>query len=88
LSLGKGRIKLCDFGYASKFTTQKNIDANEIIGTLEYLSPEYVQGLDTGPLRDIWAIGILCFELWTGKNPFQELKENEKWMKLVKVIDW
>lgn len=32
--LGKGRIKLCDFGYASKFIAQKHVDSNEIIGTL------------------------------------------------------
>ena len=66
----QGRIKLCDFGYAINFKEIKKIDPNQIIGTLDYLSPEYANGYDTGPLRDIWAIGILCFELWTGKNPF------------------
>jgi len=35
----KGRIKLCDFGYTTKHTVNKNIDSNDIIGTLEYLSP-------------------------------------------------
>lgn len=57
----KGRIKLCDFGYASKLVAEKQVNPDSIIGTLEYLSPEYVQGIDSGPLRDVWAIGIICF---------------------------
>lgn len=56
-----------------------------IVGTLEYLSPEYVQGRNSGWKRDVWAIGILAFEMLVGKSPFEGLKENEKWAKLVKV---
>ena len=41
---------------------------------MEYLPPEYAQGTDSGPLRDVWAIGILIFEMAVGKNPFEELK--------------
>jgi serine/threonine protein kinase len=55
------------------------------VGTLEYLPPEYAQGVDSGPARDIWAVGILAFEMAIGKHPFEGLKENEKWAKLVNV---
>jgi serine/threonine protein kinase len=44
------------------------------VGTLEYLPPEYVNGLDSGVKRDIWAIGILAFEMLVGKTPFENLK--------------
>ena len=56
-----------------------------MVGTLEYLPPEYAQGTDSGPARDIWAVGVLAFEMLVGKHPFDGLKENEKWAKLVKV---
>lgn len=52
---------------------------------MEYLPPEYAQGRDSGPLRDIWAVGILAFEMLTGRTPFEGMKENEKWTKLLKV---
>lgn len=44
------------------------------MGTLEYLPPEYVQGVDSGHARDIWAVGILAFEMLIGKHPFDGLK--------------
>jgi serine/threonine-protein kinase len=44
------------------------------VGTMEYLSPEYAQGFDSGSKRDIWAIGILVFEMLVGKNPFESLR--------------
>jgi serine/threonine protein kinase len=56
-----------------------------VVGTLEYLPPEYAQGVDSGPKRDIWAVGILAFEMLVGRTPFEGLKENEKWAKLIKV---
>lgn len=43
---------------------------------MEYLAPEYAQGNDSGAKRDIWALGILAFEMLVGRNPFQEMKEN------------
>jgi serine/threonine protein kinase len=68
----KGTVKLCDFGYAHQHphTNQQQ----QIIGTLEYLPPEYARGIDSGPKRDIWAIGILAFEMLVGKTPFEGLK--------------
>lgn len=56
-----------------------------MVGTMEYLAPEYAQGTDSAMLRDIWAVGIIAFEMLVGRNPFEEMKESEKWARIVKV---
>ena len=50
------------------------MDKEQIVGTMEYLSPEYANGKDSGYKRDIWAVGIIAFEMLVGKNPFSGLK--------------
>ena len=45
------------------------------MGTMEYLAPEYAKGVDSNFSRDIWAIGIIAFEMLVGKNPFDDLNE-------------
>lgn len=72
-SLMKGTIKLVDFGLAHRV---KEKEMKEVDGTMEYLPPEYAQGNDSGTHRDIWAIGILAFEMSVGKHPFDGLKES------------
>jgi serine/threonine protein kinase len=82
----QGTVKLCDFGYAHRHDPAKTlVPSEQVVGTMEYLPPEYAQGRDSGPLRDIWAVGILAFEMLAGRTPFEGLKENEKWTKLLKV---
>lgn len=68
----KGTVKLCDFGYAHLHQNGESHKNNEgeVVGTLEYLPPEYAQGVDSGPRRDVWAVGILAFEMLVGRTPF------------------
>lgn len=66
-TLMQGTVKLCDFGYAHKHPAT---GCEQVVGTLEYLSPEYAKGIDSGPKRDIWAVGILAFEMLVGQTPF------------------
>ena len=63
-----GRCKLADFGWAN-YGLKDNARMT-FCGTLEYLAPEMVskKGHDTSV--DIWALGVLCFELLTGTMPF------------------
>lgn len=79
---------MCDFGLAHQHQKCSQDKDKPVDGTMEYLPPEYAQGIDSGTHRDIWAIGILVYEMSVGKHPFESLKENEKWSKLVKVFDY
>jgi len=63
----QGVIKLGDFGCS---TYIKNKMRETFCGTLDYLSPEMVDNKLYDYSVDIWAIGVLTFELLCGKPPF------------------
>ncbi len=65
-----GEVKLLDFGIAQSGYTPRLTQAGNVIGTLEYLSPEQLLGEDATPQSDIWALGVLLFEMTTGQLPF------------------
>lgn len=58
--------KLCDFGFATICGDRKTL-----CGTYEYMAPEMIQNLTYGKEVDIWALGILLFEMIEGVSPFQ-----------------
>ena len=60
------KAKLCDFGFAAILGERKTL-----CGTYEYMSPEMIQGKHYDSKVDVWALGILLFELIAGKAPFQ-----------------
>ncbi|MCL7040150.1 hypothetical protein MKW94_030413, partial [Papaver nudicaule] len=59
---------LTDFGLAKQF--EENTRSNSMCGTLEYMSPEIVLGKGHDKAADWWSVGILVFEMLTGKPPF------------------
>jgi serine/threonine-protein kinase len=63
-----GRIKLSDFGLARPISA--NTETESVIGTAAYLSPELVTRGLTDARSDVYAAGILLYELLTGKQPF------------------
>jgi serine/threonine-protein kinase len=65
-----GEVKLLDFGIAQSGATPRLTQTGSVIGTLEYLSPEQLRGEDATPQSDIWALGVLLFEMTTGQLPF------------------
>jgi predicted ATPase/predicted Ser/Thr protein kinase len=66
-----GTPRLTDFGIAhiGRQATQLT-QAGTIMGTVEYLSPEACGGEQIDPRADIWAFGVLLFEMLTGERPF------------------
>jgi serine/threonine-protein kinase len=64
-----GRIKIGDFGLARAVTTTTSTGA--LIGTIAYLSPELVLGKAADARSDIYATGIMLFEMLTGRQPFE-----------------
>ncbi|KAI3521009.1 hypothetical protein L1887_10466 [Cichorium endivia] len=61
-------VKIADFGLAKKVVEEsKSKSKNEIRGTPMYMAPETVVGGEQGPASDIWALGCLVLEMFTGK---------------------
>jgi len=76
-----GRLKVLDFGLSrrveqkiSEETTQFDQswdEQNSITGTLPYIAPELLRGQSADPRSDIWALGVLLYEMAAGRRPFR-----------------
>ncbi|MFZ9471594.1 MAG: protein kinase domain-containing protein, partial [Candidatus Nanopelagicaceae bacterium] len=68
-----GRVKLGDFGLARAVSTGNTLtaDANVLMGTVGYLAPEQVQRGIADEKSDIYSLGIVFFEMLTGKKPYE-----------------
>ncbi len=65
-----GKIKVADFGIASAGDTEMT-EAGSIVGTAQYLAPEQARGLSVGPPADLYAVGIVLYEMLSGRVPFE-----------------
>ncbi len=65
-----GRILVMDFGLARTVEGDGMTQTGAIVGTMEYMSPEQALGKDLDQRSDIFALGLILFELLTGKTPF------------------
>jgi eukaryotic-like serine/threonine-protein kinase len=65
-----GRVKLLDFGIAKGSFTPGLTVTGAIVGTLLYISPEQLRGVTADTRSDIWALGVLLYEMVTGIVPF------------------
>lgn len=67
-----GNAKLMDFGLARPVhrLTPGQTQAGFIVGTPHYLAPEQLEGKDADPRADVYACGVVMFEVFTGKLPF------------------
>src|SRR6202140_1967283 len=66
----EGRVKVTDFGIARAGTSEIT-QTGSILGTARYLSPEQAQGQPVSPPSDLYAVGIMLYELLTGSVPFE-----------------
>ena len=65
-----GDVKIADFGLVRAIAEAKITSTSVILGTAAYLSPEQVSSGDATPASDVYAVGILAYELLTGTTPF------------------
>ncbi|MEM6954896.1 MAG: protein kinase [Myxococcota bacterium] len=64
-------VKLLDFGIARSMHDSRLTNQGEIFGTPQYMAPERISSIDTGPPADLYALGIILFEMLTGQLPFE-----------------
>ena len=65
-----GVVKVADFGLARAFADAQITEAGTVTGTVQYLAPEQLQGEPADPRTDLYALGVVAFELLTGRLPF------------------
>ena len=69
--LEDGRVKITDFGIAMALNNNELTQTNSVMGSVHYLPPEQANGSGSTIKSDIYSLGILMFELLTGKLPFK-----------------
>jgi eukaryotic-like serine/threonine-protein kinase len=65
----EGRVKVTDFGIARAGTSQMT-ETGSIVGTAQYLSPEQARGGEVDQRSDLYSLGVVLYELLTGRTPF------------------
>ena len=66
-----GKIKITDFGIATALNSNQVTQTNSVMGSVHYLPPEQANGKGATIKSDIYSMGIMLFELLTGKLPFK-----------------
>ena len=69
--LEDGRVKITDFGIAVALNSAELTQTNSVMGSVHYLPPEQANGSGATVKSDIYSLGILMYELLTGKLPFK-----------------
>jgi non-specific serine/threonine protein kinase len=67
----EGDVRIMDFGVARTLKEKGVTDAGVIIGTPEYMSPEQVEGEEIDQQADLYSLGIVLYEMVTGRRPFE-----------------
>ena len=66
-----GEIKLLDFGLAKTQESRGLTVTGTILGTPDYMAPEQVEGRKADSRSDVYALGVIAYELFVGRPPFQ-----------------
>lgn len=65
-----GRVKVTDFGIARAVTSSTITQTGSVVGSVHYFSPEHAKGVQTGEKSDLYSLGIVLYQMLTGRLPF------------------
>jgi eukaryotic-like serine/threonine-protein kinase len=65
-----GRVKVTDFGIARAASSSSITQTGSVIGSVHYFSPEHAKGTQAGEMSDLYSLGIVLYQMLTGKLPF------------------
>ena len=68
---GEGQVKIMDFGLAKLKGVSQLTKAGTTLGTMQYMSPEQVQGQEVDQRSDVFSLGVVLYEMITGELPFR-----------------
>ncbi len=80
-----GRVQIMDFGLAKLRGVSRLTKEGSTVGTAGYMSPEQVQGTDVDARSDIFSLGVVLYELFTGRLPFRGVHETAMAYEIVNV---
>jgi serine/threonine protein kinase len=73
----EGEVRLIDFGIAAPVTRADDPMRTEVFGSPGHMPPEQLHGADLTPATDVFAVGVLLIEAWTGYPPFRRATAQE-----------
>ncbi|MCW3039324.1 MAG: serine/threonine protein kinase, partial [Solirubrobacterales bacterium] len=79
----EGVVKLADFGIAKALSAEESsiTQVGSVLGTASYLAPEQARGEDAGPQADLYALGVVAYQMLSGRLPYEAASLTELALK-------
>jgi serine/threonine protein kinase len=81
LRSAEGEVKLADFGIAKAAEQSSITQVGSVLGTAAYLAPEQARGEEAGPQADLYALGVVAYQLISGRLPYEAASLTELVLK-------
>lgn len=83
----EGVPKICDFGVARLQDSPQLTQTGIMVGTPKYFSPEYIEGGECDRRGDLYALGVIGFEMLAGRSPFSSVGRQDILMERFNITD-